>query len=401
MISQELNYSALMEEIGALMQQNAKPGTPQGDRLIELARLVRDFERKQYRLPATDPITAIRFRMEQAGLEPRDLVPYLGSRSRVSEVLAGKRPLTLQMIRNLHQGLGIPAESLIAQPIPMENDRQDVDWTRFPIVAMEKRGWIPKTSRQSVERTQVLREFLFPVLAAGFQAVLFRKSGTAHIRAAQSPDWYTIAAWTARILARAAANPPLTTYTSDAINEDFFRTVARTSLSRSGPRLAEEILVSNGIAFIIEPQLPGMRIDGAAIWLPDSPPVVALTLRFDRIDSFWHSLLHELAHVAKHLSGNTRAFFDDLDVLSDDEIEREADTIARDSLVPREELEKSSVMINPSPFIVENLARKLGIHPAIVAGRVRHDKGNYRLLSKHIGLGEVRRLFPEVNWPER
>src|SRR5438046_2398186 len=117
MISQELDYPGVMADIAALMERNVRAGTPEGDRLRELVTLARAYERAQSQLTQVDPVTAIRFRMEQAGLEPRDLVPYLGSRSRVSEVLSGKRPLTLPMIRNLHHGLGIPAESLIADPI--------------------------------------------------------------------------------------------------------------------------------------------------------------------------------------------------------------------------------------------------------------------------------------------
>src|SRR5260370_74279 len=105
MVSKKLDYPDVMAEIAALMERNAVPGTPDGDRLRDLVAIARAHERESYRRSPLDPIMAIRFRMEQAGLEPRHLVPYLGSRSRVSEVLSGKRPLTLQMIRNLHRGL--------------------------------------------------------------------------------------------------------------------------------------------------------------------------------------------------------------------------------------------------------------------------------------------------------
>lgn len=112
----EVEYQAMMEEIAGLMKKDAKANTPDGLRLKELAMAAQAYEREHYPRGPVDPITAIRFRMEQAGLKPADLVPYVGSRGRVSEILSGKRPLTLRMVRNLHYGLGIPAESLIGAP---------------------------------------------------------------------------------------------------------------------------------------------------------------------------------------------------------------------------------------------------------------------------------------------
>ncbi len=91
----------------------AKRNTPEGDRLDVLVTLVEAWERKRYPLDLPDPVEAIKYHMEQSGLEPRDLIPFIGSRNRVHEVLNRKHPLTLKMIQRLHAGLGIPAESLI------------------------------------------------------------------------------------------------------------------------------------------------------------------------------------------------------------------------------------------------------------------------------------------------
>jgi HTH-type transcriptional regulator/antitoxin HigA len=91
----------------------AKRNTPEGDRLDVLVTLVEAWESKHFPLDLPDAVEAIKYQMEQSGLEPRDLVPFIGSRNRVHEVLNRKRPLTLKMIRRLHEGLGIPAESLI------------------------------------------------------------------------------------------------------------------------------------------------------------------------------------------------------------------------------------------------------------------------------------------------
>lgn len=110
-IKNETDYQAMLDEIERLF--DAAPDTSEGDRLEVLTTLVEAYEEKHYNIPMPDPIEAILYHMESRGLSRRDLEPYIGSRARVSEVLNRKRPLTMEMIRNLHQGLGIPAEVLI------------------------------------------------------------------------------------------------------------------------------------------------------------------------------------------------------------------------------------------------------------------------------------------------
>ena len=110
-IKTQRDYRRALKEIEALM--GAKRNTPEGDRLDVLVTLVEAWEARHYPLDLPDAVEAIKHHMEQKGLAPRDLVPFIGSRNRVYEVLARKRPLTLVMVRRLHEGLGIPAESLI------------------------------------------------------------------------------------------------------------------------------------------------------------------------------------------------------------------------------------------------------------------------------------------------
>ena len=105
------DHRAALKEIDSLM--SARLGTPDGNRLDVLVTLVEAWEKKRYPMELPDPIEAIKFRMDQSGLGPKDLVPMIGQLNRVYEVLARKRPLTLPMIRRLHRDLGIPAESLI------------------------------------------------------------------------------------------------------------------------------------------------------------------------------------------------------------------------------------------------------------------------------------------------
>jgi HTH-type transcriptional regulator / antitoxin HigA len=111
------DYEAALSEIKDLF--DAAPGTPEGDRLEVLVTLVEAYEEQHYKLPLPDPVEAIVYFMDSRGLTRRDLEPFLGSRARVSEVLNRRRPLSLEMIRKLNAGLGIPAEVLI-QPYEVE-----------------------------------------------------------------------------------------------------------------------------------------------------------------------------------------------------------------------------------------------------------------------------------------
>lgn len=110
-IKTEADYEATLKEIEDLM--SAEAGSPEGDRLDVLVTLVEAYEREHYPMDFPDPVEAIKFRMEQQGLTVEDLVPVIGRKNRVYEILARKRPLTLRMIEGLHETFAIPAESLL------------------------------------------------------------------------------------------------------------------------------------------------------------------------------------------------------------------------------------------------------------------------------------------------
>ena len=115
-IRTEAEYDIALREASTYFDHEPEPDSVDGDRFEMLVMLIEAYEVKQYPVAPPDPVEAIRFRMEQAGLTAKDLEPMIGRMNRVYEVLARKRPLTLPMIRRLHAGLGIPAESLIAEP---------------------------------------------------------------------------------------------------------------------------------------------------------------------------------------------------------------------------------------------------------------------------------------------
>lgn len=108
-----MDYRAALRVVSKLVDQDPSPDTPDGERLDVLSTLIEAYERKHYPIDLPDPVEAIKFRMDQAGLSIKDLEPMIGQSNRVYEVLSHKRPLTLRMIRNLNKGLGISAQVLI------------------------------------------------------------------------------------------------------------------------------------------------------------------------------------------------------------------------------------------------------------------------------------------------
>jgi HTH-type transcriptional regulator / antitoxin HigA len=122
-IRSEADYQAALKEIEVLM--DTRPGTPEGDRLDVLATLVEAYEAKHFPIPEPDdPVEVLEYYMESRGLVRADLTPFLGSKERVSEVLNRKRGLSLEMIRRLHSGLGIPTDLLVgkqAHPATSQN----------------------------------------------------------------------------------------------------------------------------------------------------------------------------------------------------------------------------------------------------------------------------------------
>ena len=114
-IRTETDYRAALRVVSTLVDQDPSPDSPEGERLDVLSTLIEAYERKHHPIDLPDPVEAIKFRMEQQGLKPKDLEPMIGKSNRVYEVLNRKRSLTIGMIRKLHSGLGIPAQSLIQE----------------------------------------------------------------------------------------------------------------------------------------------------------------------------------------------------------------------------------------------------------------------------------------------
>ena len=410
-IRSEEDYDAALARITELMDALSGPDgqvenidDPYRVELDVITDLVQLYEEHRHPIGFPDPIAAVKFRMDQANLSPRDLVPLIGSRAKVSEVLSGKRAITMSMARALHQHLGVPADVLLQEPgANMPDALPDLEFGRFPLRAMAKAGWIPNLP-DLTDRAEELVSGLID-RAGGIEAAmaLYRKSD--HRRINAKTDEYALKAWCWRVMAMARQRELSGRYTRGTVSPDFLKSVAQLSIREDGPRLARDFLAQNGIGFEYLSHLPRTHLDGAAFRLSDGWPVVGMTLRYDRIDNFWYTLLHELGHISLHLDGcgDEDAFVDDQTLRSvepgtadsSDSKEQDADRLAEEALIPSDVWDATPVRERPSPNGVINLAQSLGIHPAIVAGRIRYETGNYRLLSQFVGTGEVRWQFEE------
>ncbi len=391
-IRTEEQYHRYLEEVQSLMALGGALDAKQCDRLELLTVLLEAYENTKFPVEAPDPIDAILFRMEEKGLKRADLVPYFGTSSRVSEVLGRKRPLTVQMIRALSLGLGLSTDTLIGLATTESTERKgDIDWSKFPIREMTKRGWLESlTTKSKIAVEDVVKSF---IAEAGLQfgAASFRRTLAGE---ANSPTTqYALYAWLARVIQKARSKKStLGVFDKSILSAGFLRELAQLSWSDRGPLLAVEYLEKHGIAVVIEPHLKGTLLDGAALNDIDGTPIVGMTLRHDRLDNFWFTLLHEVAHLWKHV-GTDEAFLDDLDTSSEDRREAEANRLAKEAFIPRMLWKRSDAFIAPSKESIDKLSRELKIHPSIIAGRLRRETGNYRVFGDLIGLNQVRSMF--------
>ena len=390
-IKTEIEYDQTLARIDELM--DALPDTPAGNELELLVTLVELYENEMHAIDLPDAISAIRFRMDQQNLKQKDLIPFIGSKSKVSEVLSGKRSLSLGMMRKLHAGLGIPVDVLLQEPeAELPVIPKGIVWQSFPLTEMLKRKWVHfegslPEAKEHVE--ELLGRWAAPLGSDALQPVLLKQ----HVRGRNNSSGYSLAAWRIRV-SLLAMEQSIPVYKPGTVDKEFVRDIVKLSYFDNGPLLAKEFLLKNGIHFIAEPHLQGTHLDGAVMFLPDGSPLVAMTIRYDRLDNFWFTLCHELAHLALHLGKDDwELFFDDLECSDQNDIEDEADIWASDVLIPAAKWSAIRSVSHCTASHVRAFAEDLRIHPAIPAGRIRRERQNYRLFSKLIGNGTVRHVF--------
>ena len=394
-IKTEQDYQEALKLAEGLISRDPDPESAEGEQLSLLSTLIQDYETKAFPVTLPNPIEAIKFRMEQADLKPADLIPYLGSRSRVSEILSGKRQLTLDMVRALSNGLGIPAKVLIRQP-DSGGDSEYQGWDNRLVAEMEARGYFGSASLKKYGKVELLKNFFSTVGSPAQIGALLRKS---NYRSSPLTDKRALSSWSVRVLKK-AEKVKVPKYKHGIIALAFMHELAKLSTKENGPVLAQEFLKKYGIVLVIERHFSKTYLDGGTILINKDNPVIGLTLRHDRLDNFWFTLMHELAHLTKHYNSGVTFFYDEIEgvKIDIDEREKEADELAQEALLPNAKWEVSPARLIPSSMAAKSLANELGVHVAIIAGQIRHRGGKYVYLNKIVNETKVRKYFPNESW---
>ena len=362
----------------AVHWQHTHPVPPQTYKKIDrLVNLVERYENQHSRPGLSDALSAIISRMDKAGLSKKDLQSCFGSYQKTLDVLSGKRELTLSMARSLHENFQVPAEVLLGEPNKNFNPIVNPDELKhFPWNEILKREWVTRLPNWKDRFEEMFIELarLEQNLPTPSPALL-RETGKYRIHS--QPNHYAVRAWCMRVANVASDNPAKGTYQPKSETSDFMREVAILSVHEDGPLRAQKHLSENGINLVVERHLPKTYLDGAAFLLSDGQPVIGLTLRHDRLDNFWFTLMHELAHVKLHLDNNIGELFVDelkFSAADLDTLERDADEYATESLIPSKLWESSDARLSLHPSDAYQLAHSANIHPAIVVGRIRYEK---------------------------
>ncbi len=350
------------------------------------------------------PNLLIRARIAK-GLSQRELAEVIGVKEQQIQRYEAERyaSANLRRLADVANALGlniteIAALKAVPEMPPSETERDELPWDQFPVREMYHRNWFEgfSGSVQAAmnEAEELVEEYVRSALAAPV-----RTAARQRVRSDGIVNRYALLAWQCRIIILAKKQTLPQKYAKKRVTTEKWMTqLVHLSRAENGPMKAVQYLQDSGIRVVIEPHLPQTHLDGAAFLLSDGPPIIGLTLRYDRLDNFWFVLVHELIHIMKHLHKDTvESIFDDLDAEAHD-IEQEADECAARVLVPEEAWETALARYVRSKEAIEAFADKLGIHPAIIAGKIRREADNYTILTDMIGQGQVRRLFPDVHF---
>lgn len=327
--------------------------------------------------------------LDSRGWSQADLADILGRPVQaVNEIIAGKKAITPDTAVALSKALGTSPEYWLnlesAYRLDLLDKRQgngnDIErrsrlYSAAPVKEMVKRRWITVPNHRDLDQVEeeVCRFLNVQSLDDPPQlAFAARKSARTH------PHSSSQLAWACRVK-QMAAKMKVGRYSESKLQR-VIKGLPRLSVSHKETRKLPSLLAELGIRFVIVEHLPKTRIDGASLWLDGQKPVVALSLRYDRVDCFWFTLMHELAHV---LASDARAemLVDDSLVGKDAEpaenkinIEARADKMASEWLIPLKALQKFLDQTNPfiSRREVLAFADELGVHPAIAVGRLQH-----------------------------
>jgi HTH-type transcriptional regulator/antitoxin HigA len=338
--------------------------------------------------------------IEQRGWSKRVLATVLDmSETVVNKMTTDVRPISAADAILLEDVFGIPASTFLdlqsrydlakarikSAPDPKRSERAQL-FNALPIASMIKRGWIDVQDIKDYKAIEAELSKFFKVESTSDIPVLphaAKKTDVANDTTAEQLAWL----YRVNQIALEMIAPPA----SKSSIENAIETLIPLRISEASIRKVPEILAKAGIRFIIVESLPSAKIDGVCFWLADNAPVIALTLRFNRIDNFWFVLRHELEHALRgHGKGVVQI---DIELEKDHfihqniaEEERLANEAAANFCVPSKKID--SFITRKSPFFSERdllgFAKINQIHPGLVVGQLQRRTGRYDLFRKHL-----------------
>lgn len=332
------------------------------------------------------PGESIKEELEERGWSQRDLAAIMGVQpSIVSGIIKGTKPISLDLARNLAAAFGTSAQywvnmdtayRLHLSPTPhVATSARSQLYEKAPVNEMIKRGWIESANDVDVLRSRIEAFYGRPLdqIDAGDFCYAPRQ-GTEYGEATPSQR-----AWLrrVRILAKAVHAESFTTSSVEAAIGKLRPLMIHAEQVRHVPR----VLAECGIRFLIIEHLPQTRIDGVCMWLGENQPVIALSMRYDRLDYFWFTLMHELGHVYRQ-DGFTTILAPDIDLVGEKavltnvkpEVEQQADLFASEHTITQNEMDNFIVRVRPlfSKVKIQGFALRQGVHPALVIGQLQH-----------------------------
>ena len=302
------------------------------------------------------------------------------------------RSISLSGLLRVARTLGIRLTADVDQPLQEPwLPSFEMSYTELQKVLKHSRenGWLDKADQSDENGISQLRRTVAEHVGEYGTPSLLRTGLNVHDL---TKDWFLLA-WKAQVTRNALRLIQRKKPQYRPLNMSWLSQLVKLSVFDDGPARAKEMLAEQGITLVIEPQIAGMRVDGAA-FLIDEHPVIGMTLKLDAVDNFWFTLMHEMGHIVLHYrTGLASGFFDDFEHLEFDEMEEEANRFAQNMLIPDAVWSKSPARIAKTAEPVEQLAKQLGIAPAIVFGRLRMERQNYKIFSDKIGRGRVRKQF--------
>jgi HTH-type transcriptional regulator/antitoxin HigA len=356
------------------------------------------------------PGDLIREELEARGWTQNDLAEILGRPPRlVSEIISAKRAITPETAQGLADAFGTDAQIWMNLETSYQLNRlrkKDVDVSRraklysfAPVKEMIRRHWVAPSDNVDVIEKQILTFFRVKSLDEPVEFSKYAARKTTYDPAPSNLEY----AWLFRARQIARATPtsgPFTKAKLKILLEQLKALLFSAQEVRHVPRL----LSQTGIRFVVVEPLPKTKIDGACLWQDDDPskPIVALSIRYDRIDWFWHTLMHELDHV-QHGDGLSGEVAVDIDLFREPSLEkqkpereRRANQFASASLIPKEELDDFVARIGPlySKTAIKNFANRIRVHAGLVVGQLQF-RGEIPYAHSREMLDKVREMLIE------